>query len=135
MIKVNIKQNYDKNSPPKNSISQAYQNNNDPSILYKDEIDTKNKQIQKIKTKRRKKSNTFVLKGPISKNDSLKTINPISFEKIQNENNKEKIASQSNDNIINNESNDINDKNKNNNLLKFRHYLSYLISLKKIILI
>ena len=95
-----------KYSQPKYSISQAYQNINISSSktrLYKDELDPFNKQT--------------------------KTIDPISLDKNPIENNKEKIASQSNDNIINNETKDINNINKNNNLLKFRDYLIYLISL------
>jgi hypothetical protein len=128
-INVNINQNCDKSSPPKNSNSQVYDSSN-KTRLYKNEIATKNIRIQKIKTKR-KKNNTFVLKATIPTSNSLKNINPISFEKSTNENNKEKNISQSNDNIIKNESNDINDKNQNNNFLKFWQYLSYLISLKK----
>ena len=52
------------------------------------------------------------------------------MEKNSNQNIKDKNASQSNANIINNESKDIN-KNSKNNLIKFRHYLSFLLSLKK----
>ena len=139
LVRINVRQNFDKLFPPKNSIFQANENNNDSSNkvrLFKEEVDIYNKSKKKIKIIKRKKNSTKNLKGIslnnicLNNNNEKKTLTSLSLKKNINENDKEKNESQNKDKIINNGNKDIYNK-KNNNTLKLRHYLAYLISLTK----
>ena len=66
LVRINVRQNFDKLFPPKNSIFQANENNNDSSNkvrLFKEEVDIYNKSKKKIKIIKRKKNSTKNLKG------------------------------------------------------------------------